>query len=255
MLPLFCLRLSLGLLTALFLLSPATIHPRLYRTHLLTVLGLCSLALASILSDNFAVPLPILFTLGLALLGVFVWSVEGAPGGRLLLLMTMIPLAIELCFVTSSSWRPPSSLGEKQSGAWGFADDLTSSALVGFALTAMLLGHSYLINPSMTLQPLKRLLIGLYVCLLARSIVAALSLGLWSAALARLRLTDVTLMWLPMRWGLGLIVPAVLGFLAWRTTLLRNTQSSTGILYIVVVFVCIGELMAQLLFNVTGYFL
>ena len=43
--------------------------------------------------------------------------------------------------------------------------------------------------------------------------------------------------------------------MAWRTTRLRNTQSSTGILYVMVVFVCVGELTAQLLLNETGYFL
>ena len=63
------------------------------------------------------------------------------------------------------------------------------------------------------------------------------------------------MLWLPVRWVLGLLVPAVLGAMAWQTTKLRNTQSSTGILYIVVVFVFLGELMAQLLLKVTGYYL
>ena len=51
--------------------------------------------------------------------------------------------------------------------------------------------------------------------------------------------------------------PLVLGVMAWRcaTARLRNTQSATGILYIVVVFCFLGELTGQLLLGVTHYFL
>src|SRR5438132_1583564 len=41
--------------------------------------------------------------------------------------------------------------------------DLTSAALLGTAVTAMLLGHSYLIAPGMSLTPLMRLLTALFV--------------------------------------------------------------------------------------------
>jgi hypothetical protein len=244
MLPLFCLRLSLGLLAALLVLPPALIHPRFYRTLLLTVLGLCGLALAVILGSEVGpFPLALVIALGLAFLGTIIWSIEGAPGGRMLLLATMIPLGIQLL------------LFDREPGYWPMADHLSAAALLGFALSAMLLGHSYLINPSMSLSPLKRLLVGLGMCLLARAIVAGLQLGLWIAGQSRFSLANVAVMWLPLRWGLGLILPAVLTFMAWRTTLLRNTQSSTGILYVVVVFVSLGELTAQLLFNTTGFFL
>jgi hypothetical protein len=249
MLPLFCLRLSLGLLAALLVLPPALIHPRFYRTLLLTVGSLCALALVLMWSPEVEV-VRVGVALSLALVGAVVWSVEGAPGGRLLVLMTMVPLAIELFVPAKLSWR---FAKEWQFGSW--PDDLTSAGLLGFALSAMLLGHSYLINPSMSLAPLKRLLIGLGLCLLARGVVAGVSLSLWLSAQTHLSLANVAVMWLPLRWALGLLLPAVLTFMAWRTTLLRNTQSSTGILYVVVVFVCLGELTAQLLFNTTGFYL
>lgn len=237
MLPLFCLRLSLGLLAALLVLPSAVIHPRFYRTHCLIVLGLCGVALASLPSVSFA----LLAAAGLAFGAAVVWSVEGAPGGRLLLLLIVAALAVALVPLRDGSWR--------------LVDDLTAAALAGFALTAMLLGHSYLINPSMSLAPLKRLLVGLGLALLARAVLAGVSLALWTGGGARLSLTEAAWMWLPLRWLLGLLVPGVLTFLAWRTTQLRNTQSSTGILYVVVVFLCVGELTAQLLLNETGYFL
>src|SRR5262245_33582513 len=40
MLAVFCLRLALGMLFALFFLSPSKMHPRFFRTHFVTVLGL-----------------------------------------------------------------------------------------------------------------------------------------------------------------------------------------------------------------------
>ncbi len=251
MLPLFCLRLSLGMMASLLILNAAQINPRFYRTHFLTVLGLSSLALVSILTAGSGFPYYLLLALFLAFAGSFVWSLEGTPGGYIVILLTLAALAATL-HPDVSSWR---SLDAKQSAPWWIADDLTTSALLGFVITAMLMGHSYLIAPAMSLAPLKRLMLVLYLALLARAIVAGASLWLWTASVARFSLTDVALMWLPLRWGLGLIVPAVLGFMAWRTTILRNTQSSTGILYVTVVFVFLGELTAQLLLNVTGYFL
>ena len=44
MLAAFCLRLALGLLAGLLLLSPKQLHPRFFRTHFLTALGLMAVA-------------------------------------------------------------------------------------------------------------------------------------------------------------------------------------------------------------------
>ncbi len=251
MLPLFLLRLSVGMLLALVPLSPAQINPRFYRTHFLVVLGLGSLALVLVLTGGATFPAALGVALGLAFLGSAAWSIEGTPGGRVLIVLTLLALAAAL-YPEWSAWR---SFEPKQEGLWWAADDMTTSALLGVAISAMLLGHMYLIAPSMSLAPLKRLLIALFVALVARAVVAGLSLWLWSASASRPSGATEAILWLPLRWGLGLILPAVLGVLAWRTTLLRNTQSTTGILYVVVVFVFLGELTALLLVNVTGYFL
>jgi hypothetical protein len=44
-----------------------------------------------------------------------------------------------------------------------------------------------------------------------------------------------------------LLLPLVLGWMAWQTTRIRSTQSSTGILYVVVIFCFLGELTSLLL--------
>lgn len=239
MLALFCLRLALGMLSALLLLRPRHIHPRFYRTHFLIALGLTSVAVLQLWSAA-EVPVALWVALGLCFLGPIVWSVEGAPGGRWLIVLAATALGASL------EW--PELNGQ-------VADDLASALLLGMAITAMLLGHSYLIAPGMTLVPLLTLLGGLFVALVLRAIIAGIGWATWTPPVETVSLNEVAVLWLPLRWGLGLIIPLVLAVLAWHTTRLRNTQSSTGILYIVVVFVCIGELTAQLLFNTTGHHL
>jgi hypothetical protein len=256
MLPLFCLRLSLGLLAALCLLNPAQVNPRFYRTHFLTVLGLAALALV-LVAPAAGGPLRIALgvALGLAFLGSCSWSIEGNPAGRTLVVLCAAALGTSLWLYQGLAARPVAEPLRDHAAAWLLADDLTSSLLLGMATTAMLLGHSYLIAPNMTLTPLRRMLFGLHGGLLLRALLAGVSLWFWTRRHSLVNLTDVTVLWLPLRWALGLLLPAGLGVMAWHTTRLRNTQSSTGILYIVVVFCFLGELMSQLLAQTSGYFL
>ncbi len=138
---------------------------------------------------------------------------------------------------------------------WVLAGDATAAALLGTATTAMLLGHSYLIAPAMSIAPLVRLLAALAVATLLRAAVAAAGLWSWTETHSLTNLNDVTVLWLPVRWGLGLVGPLVLAWLAWQTARIRSTQSATGILYVVVIFCFLGELTAQLLWTDTGFVL
>jgi hypothetical protein len=131
-------------------------------------------------------------------------------------------------------------------------DDFSSAALLGVSTIAMLIGHSYLISPTMSLQPLTRLLLALFVCLLVRLLVSATGAGFWATTHSLTRLNDVSVL-LPLRWVIGFIAPAVLGTMAWQTAKIRSTQSATGILYVVVIFCFVGEAISQLLFDTTGY--
>src|SRR6266478_1158916 len=98
----FCLRLALGMLGALFLLPARQMHPRFFRTHFLTVLGMCLVA------------------------AVLNWA---------------------------------TSLG-------------IAAALLGTAMTAMLVGHSYLISPGLSINPLMRPLYALGMAIVFRAAVA-----------------------------------------------------------------------------------
>jgi hypothetical protein len=248
MLVLFCLRLAVGLLACLLLLTPAQINPRFYRTHFLIVLALAVVS-AVLVHDSGA---GLLAAHGgaavLALAGFFCWSLEGAPLGRTLIVATTAVLATALVLVEMAS-------PAKEGLAWRLAADATSAALLGSATTAMLMGHMYLIAPGMTMSPLRRLLLALLGAILARLALAGLALALWSSTGGHslFTLEGETVLWLPVRWGLGFVAPLVLGVMAWQTARIRSTQSATGILYVVVIFCFLGELTGQLLQSTTGY--
>src|SRR5947209_1377241 len=107
MLPLFCLRLAAGLVGSLLLFSPAPVNPRFYRAHFLTALGLA--AVASLFLWEPA-PAGLRCALGAAIactfLGSLVWSLEGAPGGRWLFVLTFAALVTALALVEWTA-RPP----------------------------------------------------------------------------------------------------------------------------------------------------
>src|SRR5262245_10323350 len=91
----FCLRLALGLLATLCLLSPKQMHPRFFRTHFLTVLGLCVAALVTGWSPDWS-ERAIAGAVLLAFLGALAWTFEPPPAGWILLVLTMACVAAAL---------------------------------------------------------------------------------------------------------------------------------------------------------------
>src|SRR5262249_58572330 len=138
------------------------------------------------------------------------------------------------------SAEPPRGAGERLAGG------LSSAMLLGAALSAMLMGHNYLISPTMSLTPLFRLLAATAAALLLRLGVEAYALVNWTGVQKLSSLNDVSL-WLPVRWLIGFVLPGVLCWMAYQTARIRSTQSATGILYVVVIFCFLGELTGLLL--------
>jgi hypothetical protein len=258
----FSLRLAAGMMACLLLLSPAATarptsqrkalaNPVFFRTHFLIVLGLSCLALLfaqQTAPRNATEGVPyrwLLAALGAAMLfaclGSVSWSLERSPGGVTLILLSTGCLVAGLVF---REYSP-------QAGETGFAGrligDLSAAALLGAATSAMLMGHSYLVSPTMSLTPLYRLLGALAVALVVRMAVDGYVLAAWLHGHSLEDLRGDALLWLPVRWGVGLLAPLVLFWMAWQTARIRSTQSATGILYVVVIFCFLGELTGQLL--------
>jgi hypothetical protein len=246
MVSIFCLRLAAGLTAALLLLSPAQVNPRFFRTHFLVVLGLTAGTLAfSWPGAGPALAAVLVAGMLLAFAGSVAWSLQRAPAGRLLMALTAADLLAALTLLEIAGAAPADL-------PWVLAGTYTSAALLGTATTAMLIGHSYLIAPTMSMTPLLRLLAALGVATLARLAVSAAGLWSWTGGHSLFNLEDDTVLWLPLRWGLGFLGPLVLGWMAWQTARMRSTQSATGILYVVVIFCFLGELTGQLLLKSTG---
>jgi hypothetical protein len=134
------------------------------------------------------------------------------------------------------------------------ASFLTSAALLGSSFTAMLLGHWYLVLPTMDVSLLKRV-VGSHVgSAIARALavlaVAWAGASAWDSLLGpsfRSYLLSVDGIFFWQRLLFGLVGPAVLAWMTWETAKLRSTQSATGILYVDLFMVIVGELGAKYL--------
>jgi hypothetical protein len=138
------------------------------------------------------------------------------------------------------------------------ASFLSSAVLLGGACTAMILGHWYLIIPSMQvshLQSIVKVHIGSLVVRIV-VVVAAVLLGiaLWQPGMGpsfRYYITSIAGIFFWQRVLFGLAGPALLSYLTWETAKIRSTQSATGILYVDFFTVVVGEVLAKYLLLAT----
>src|SRR5262249_55126692 len=157
---------------SLALLSSTEVNPRYYRTQYLVALALIALATVAAplglarLFDETLATIAFSFALRgilpmaaiLCCFGSFSWSIEGHPASRLFGIGSAALLIMALSFKAAVSVEQLRSMDFPIM----LAGEFTSSALLGTAVTAMLLGHFYLIAPGMSLAPLMRLLTALF---------------------------------------------------------------------------------------------
>jgi protein NrfD len=130
---------------------------------------------------------------------------------------------------------------------------LTSALMLGGACTAMILGHWYLVIPSMEVSYLQSIVKGHIASMLAR--VAVVGAAVWFAIATfqadsgapsfRHYIMSVDGIFFWQRVLFGLAGPAVLSYLTWETAKIRSTQSATGILYVDFFTVVVGEVLAK----------
>ncbi|HYI12574.1 MAG TPA: hypothetical protein VEK57_26220 [Thermoanaerobaculia bacterium] len=120
--------------------------------------------------------------------------------------------------------------------AWSISGALASIALLGSVNLAMLLGHWYLVVRGMSIDPLKRLTIATLVAAIVKVVLVLIVI----VAVTPPQVKDI-FFW--MRAGWGLLGPLALYPMVWGTVKLRSTMAATGILYVDVVAVVIGEVL------------
>jgi hypothetical protein len=119
---------------------------------------------------------------------------------------------------------------------WSILGALASIALLGSVNLAMLLGHWYLVVRGMSIDPLKRLTVATLVAAIAKTLLVV-------AVAIIVTPPQVKDIFFWMRAGWGLLGPLALYPMVWGTVKLRSTMAATGILYVDVVAVVIGEVL------------
>jgi hypothetical protein len=245
----FALRLACGL-AALLLLTPWRLVPlAFFRTHCLVILGLLVLAGldASRLGVRGAMLSGVVAAAVLSYLAAVSWGL-GLP-------KVAVPVTALVTAASAGSLVAISRAADPALWALNGAGRLASAFLMGATLTAMLLGHLYLTAPAMSIEPLKRYIRGIAWGLGARAVLAGVGLGVWASMSASQASPTASPLFLAVRWGVGVVGPAVATVLTWRTVQIRSTQSATGILYIALILVLFGELTAMLLAREAGVIL
>jgi protein NrfD len=125
---------------------------------------------------------------------------------------------------------------------------LISSLLLGAGVLAMLLGHSYLTRPSLSIVPLRNLAKLFMWLVFVEGGLALLNLLLTSES-ERLRnallLNTFEGLYLWIRLLIGLGGPMIIAPMILQTVKERATMSATGLLYIAMMMVIIGEIFSR----------
>lgn len=133
-----------------------------------------------------------------------------------------------------------------------YAYALSSALFLGIITYAMILGHYYLVVPKLTVRPLIKSVIILWVLLFLKMISSCDQLyHNWGFFTEGTRLgAGFSFNWLilSMRWLWGYVVIGVMSYFVWRLVRMRSTQSATGIFYAMTFFVLVGELTAAFFF-------
>lgn len=135
---------------------------------------------------------------------------------------------------------------------------LLSSLVLGAGVLGMLLGHSYLTRPGLSLVPLRKLTDLFRALVLGQAAVSLFNLLIiphndrfWGALL----LNNFEGLYLWIRLLIGIAGPVLLTWMIVRTVDERATMSATGLLYIAMVMVMVGEVFSRFFLLVDSQFL
>ncbi|MGH9400066.1 MAG: hypothetical protein ACRD00_06840 [Thermoanaerobaculia bacterium] len=139
--------------------------------------------------------------------------------------------------------------------AWTVADAAMGAVFFGAVLLVMNLGHWYLVSRSLPFRLLSRgaaLFAGLAAARAALLCAAVLVNPAPEGLSALLSLEQDALFFL-FRVAWGIVGPLALCYFIWKTADMKSNQAATGLLYVALVFVLIGELLSSYLMVATGF--
>jgi len=134
-------------------------------------------------------------------------------------------------------------------------NNVAGAAIQGTVLLAMVFGHWYLVIPKLSIDHLMRLTKVMMAAIILRmiSFVGTLALVGFEPSLPLGRVLSVLM--LSLDHGLffwprlicGILAPIVLAVMIHSTVKIRHTQAATGLLYVAVVVLLLGEFMSKFL--------
>ena len=233
----FSIRLACGLVAWSAIVNWRSIPVAFFRTQCLVALGLYVLGMLAGWGTSGSLAEKGLWVLlaVLAYFGTVAWGIGLPKAGRGLCgVMSLISIGLI------------ATAGQADGGIFEAMARVASSLWLGATLTAMLLGHYYLTAPAMSIDPLLVLVRGMFLFFCIR--LATTLLPVIFASSTGIDLSDGSiLMWFAMRVLMGYVGVLLATWLAWRTAVIRSTQSATGILYIALALLLFGELTSMLL--------
>jgi protein NrfD len=138
------------------------------------------------------------------------------------------------------------------------ASFLSSAGFLGGACTAMILGHWYLVIPSLEVSHLQSIvklhIVSMVIRIAVVTAAVVFAIVTWQPGLGpsfERYILSVSGVFFWQRVLFGLAGPALLSYLTWETAKIRSTQSATGILYVDFFTVVVGEVLAKYLLLAT----
>jgi len=135
---------------------------------------------------------------------------------------------------------------------------LTSAAMLGAVATGMSLGHWYLIQLGLSLDPFKRVFKFYAGTLIAYLSVIIFAVGLFLAFGSESTRSGLTQLWadhralLTLRLVLGPLASLSLAYMIWRTLQIPQTMAATGLFYIAILSAIVGEFLGRFILFRTG---
>jgi len=128
---------------------------------------------------------------------------------------------------------------------------LTSAAMLGAVATGLSLGHWYLIELGLSLDPFKRIFKFYAGTLIVHLSVLVFGAGLLLVVGSEPSLSGLSHLWtdhralLGLRLGLGPLASLLLAYMIWRTLQIPQTMAATGLFYIAILAAGVGEFLGR----------
>jgi hypothetical protein len=128
---------------------------------------------------------------------------------------------------------------------------LLSAFLLGSVTVGMLIGHWYLIDTGQSLDPFVRIYRFFLVALIVQSLFFILALPVLYFLGSNASAVNLQRLWsnhstlLVLRSLVGQIAPLILAWMIWRTLLIPHTMAATGLFYIALLGVFVGEILGR----------